>query len=1644
MAPPRLAAEQINCGPFFTTQQIEGRWISKATPYGDYDLSHLAKELPEDQQPDVVVCHVDCSFGLKPRNVRAFRCPVVLFAADSHWGDRALSEMVRYAASEPFDRVIVLYDRHHIPFYRAAGIKNVHWLPGFTFAHSDDRVTLAAGEPRKSQLGLVGKAGFHFRRQRLFAAMIDAKLPLAWKQVRQSEVIAHYAGSTIGLNVAMNGDLNLRVFETIAGGAMLLTDRLSPDAGLDELLREGVEKVSYENANDLIEKARHYLSRPDEALRIGAAGRRWFDEHFSEQRRQSAFRDLVFSGKERAEFVVPEKQLVQFDWGSSKLSFAATLAAYDVLNELHRQQERVIVRADASVPALIERIAATLPRVSIVREGDGLTARADLAIRAAGNMPVDGVYIGQRYWVWDLPAGTLGSTRAKLEGAGLQLLRPDGALFFSAKPPVTAVQTMMVEARRYLEAGDLQGSLTRAKALVAQAPRMAEPYLILAEVALEAGNRDLFQKVLANARKAEPDNPGVSLLSWAAQNTPIPWQPSRLLAMTWKAVESLDFEAAEKYARRTLQIDPGCASACYAMAVAASRLAEASPGAAAAKRAWELESLKRAVELAPKCAEYSFALAVAFLREKRPAEAAKMYQSVLELNPSEVDAWFGLGIAHSEQGNMLAAVDAFSAGLTRYPDHAGMQLARSRAQEFALRCAAPFPEAIFAAHAERTDCPETTLDRSWKNTLCTHPSLACVPVLARDRSIPTGEALRIVMLAFESAVRTTNSLQSHDVPSRTVLFGFQPWFGLDARELISAADQTGTLLVLIDGEPSAIGPEPLALNAENYRSLVHRGVHLWQVCHYRISVHLRILPKDFDPRVPAQWEELKALYRAAVHAIDQANSYCEFYRPESIVVAQGYDVVAAALRAVGLQRGLRVVAIENTFHRERLLWDDISGIAVNVNQAKNYYWRYRDAVNTETAAATVDAYLQSMPSLKSVEHTSPSGIGIASDSAKNTITYIGQVGVDSSVLFGLRGFPSQVDVIAALAAYAAERDCRLLIKLHPKESPTYPDPVPYYRRLTAGWLEQHEGFQRSRQKLGADLVLDEDNRFDTYEMIRTADVCVTVTSQAGLEALLLNKEVVLCGAAYYGGLGFTHEAEDEASLRFQLDRVLQGELRRNNAGPRNAFFHIFTELYCLPKTDRAMLGLIERRPPYSQVESCRPCTGKPAALLQHFDAVRSQRDPENLLILGGAGHGNLGDEALLLSAVQSARAAMPDCKVIVATPDEMVTRQTLGSDPAALVAAPRVCFFRADRDSSYWEFSEVFVARWRSLKDFLLGHSQASVFEKIRAGKGPEFVDARGALALLNAVSSADAIILHGGGILCSATRSRLWDCALLATLAAHWGKPLLLRSQQLGPVDNAEDGERLKDILMASASVSVRDRIVSRDVATELAGRLDVVESPDDAFFAQLTRTDVDGVLSRHNLRSNAYIAVSYRRNARAGIQDTFIEDFISVCSQAAKLFAVPLLLVPMTDADEESLSVIHERLGHASKRMARSSDVWERVAILENARLVVSLPHHPLIFALRGGVPVLSPVLGEYYRHKNVGSMAMFGCEQNVIAHSGDSEKFLRECRVRLEDLVLNESQYRARLTTWLTELRSQRGEAERKFWSRVPATKFEKQVA
>lgn len=661
MAPPLLAGSQINCGPQFPTEDYQGIFRNLRTNEGEYDVVPLLRTLPTDQLPTAVVCLADGSRRSVPRNLAQLRCPKVLLVGPAAGGDRPLRQIIDYAAAENFDRVVLLHHRHHAEVFRRAGIQNLFWFPGLTFPHSDEVVRRANGAERRLCLALTGQVGAtHPRRLRLAGAMAKAGLPLEIRPLSQPDALVFYGGSQAVFNASRNGDLNLRCFEALAAGAALLTDRLGEGSGLDELWREGRDLVTYGDENELLERARWLMQHPAEARAIGSAGAAWFQRHFSAERRRADFARLVYDGKAPAAFSLPPPR-------RPSVAFSAdTLAVYEEVEKLHLAQERVRILMGEGTPAGLDPLFAALPRVAVLREA---SEGADVGIARCGPLsPAMGT--ARRLWICDAQGPQRAEIQRMFAASGFRAPLPEAAFFVRADLPAadTALPVEIRRAQSLLAGGQIGPALNAAREAIARHPALAEGYLLMIELATDAGQEDLRASVLEKLRQVAPDDPRVWLMTLPSAQ--VSRLGERLVAAGRLGMEERDHDRMCRFALLASEKTPLLAEAHHL----AGRAALVSVRSA---KSWmmhgvALQRLAEAARLGPHRPELWRDLAWERLRSGGMLpEAIPAFRTALSLEPANAADWLGLGEALLATEQWSEAEAAFARGLGFSP-HDGL------------------------------------------------------------------------------------------------------------------------------------------------------------------------------------------------------------------------------------------------------------------------------------------------------------------------------------------------------------------------------------------------------------------------------------------------------------------------------------------------------------------------------------------------------------------------------------------------------------------------------------------------------------------------------------------------------------------------------------------------------------------------------------------------------------------------------------------------------------------------------------------------------------------------------------------------------------------------------------------------------------
>jgi len=216
-----------------------------------------------DLQADDVLFFVDPPPDW-PLGLENAPCLTVMYLVDVHQDIDTRLRMSHF-----FDMVFVA-QKDYVAKFHELGHKNTYWLP----LACDPGIHNLSSESRPFDVGFVGKLGvWGSPRYKILTTVLpryhtnDYNIFYA-----PSEMAKLYGESKIVFNASINGDLNMRLFEALASGALLVTDRI--ENGLPELFEEGIHYVGYSTIDEAIKKINYYLANPLERENIALEGQR--------------------------------------------------------------------------------------------------------------------------------------------------------------------------------------------------------------------------------------------------------------------------------------------------------------------------------------------------------------------------------------------------------------------------------------------------------------------------------------------------------------------------------------------------------------------------------------------------------------------------------------------------------------------------------------------------------------------------------------------------------------------------------------------------------------------------------------------------------------------------------------------------------------------------------------------------------------------------------------------------------------------------------------------------------------------------------------------------------------------------------------------------------------------------------------------------------------------------------------------------------------------------------------------------------------------------------------------------------------------------------------------------------------------------
>jgi hypothetical protein len=183
--------------------------------------------------------------------------------------DTHLDFKLRFHFAQFFDAVFLAQHDDVINF-RNLGVTNCFWIP---FACEPSlHQPFEKGRIKEYEVGFVGKLGDSGTTRRknlesILSMFQHNDITTFYPPVDMARI---YSKSKIVLNFSINKDLNMRIFEAIGSGALLVTNKISN--GIDHILTDGLDYISYTTTEDAISKIRYFLSHTHELDRIANNG----------------------------------------------------------------------------------------------------------------------------------------------------------------------------------------------------------------------------------------------------------------------------------------------------------------------------------------------------------------------------------------------------------------------------------------------------------------------------------------------------------------------------------------------------------------------------------------------------------------------------------------------------------------------------------------------------------------------------------------------------------------------------------------------------------------------------------------------------------------------------------------------------------------------------------------------------------------------------------------------------------------------------------------------------------------------------------------------------------------------------------------------------------------------------------------------------------------------------------------------------------------------------------------------------------------------------------------------------------------------------------------------------------------------------
>lgn len=275
----------------FNLYHNNGHMVEGGPPrnYSNEGLNKLHNDIRHGYKPDVILVMDYGPWQTDILNPHNFPGAVLIKEA----GDEPQSHRMHYQSAHHFHG-IMSPDYQCVERYRSAGMKAIWWT------HHADINIFHPREDVQVEFDCVTTCG---PRQNGLTEKVKEALGDSFNNERYFHGDEHGKRLCMGNMVfqcSQHGEITRRIFEGMACGKMVITDRLPELTNIGALFEEGKHIVYYDDAADAIAKIRYYADHEEKRLAIARAGMEEVLTNHTMSARVDAFEDLVEEVKREA------------------------------------------------------------------------------------------------------------------------------------------------------------------------------------------------------------------------------------------------------------------------------------------------------------------------------------------------------------------------------------------------------------------------------------------------------------------------------------------------------------------------------------------------------------------------------------------------------------------------------------------------------------------------------------------------------------------------------------------------------------------------------------------------------------------------------------------------------------------------------------------------------------------------------------------------------------------------------------------------------------------------------------------------------------------------------------------------------------------------------------------------------------------------------------------------------------------------------------------------------------------------------------------------------------------------------------------------------------------------------------------------